>query len=101
MERYKSGSDLNKQLNASLCDFLKPRWDTDGTYHDIDFLNAALQFRNMPIQAALDSENYIIKILAIMDRRVGKRTLTRIADEAEYKKYPKWIRQFYKLRLSE
>lgn len=36
-----------------------------------------------------------------MDRRVGKRTLTCIADEAEYREYPGWVRQFYELRLSE
>jgi hypothetical protein len=78
---------------------MKPKWDADCTYCEMDFLDAALQFRNMAVQTALKSENYIIKILAIMDRRVGKRTLLRIADEKEYEKYPAWVRQFYKLRL--
>ncbi len=79
---------------------LKPTWDADCTYCNMDFLDAALQFRSLPIQCALESENYIIKILAIMDRRVGKRTLSRIAEAKEYEKYPAWVRQFYTLRLS-
>ncbi|TQI66564.1 hypothetical protein [Clostridium sp. KNHs216] len=78
---------------------MKPKWETDCTYCEMDFLDAVLQFRNMPVRTALESENYIIKILAIMDRRIGKRTLLRIADAKEYEKYPAWVRQFYELRL--
>lgn len=52
------------------------------------------------IHDALESENYIIKILAILDRRVGKRTLKQIAAEGAYRQYPAWVRQFYELRLS-
>ncbi|WP_444641608.1 SF0329 family protein [Caproiciproducens sp. R1] len=79
---------------------MKSKWDTDCTYCEMDFLNAVLQFRNMPVQVALESENYIVKILAVMDRRVGKRTLLQIATNEEYKKFPTWVRQFYELRLS-
>lgn len=78
---------------------MKPKWDADCTYYEMDFLDAILQFRNIPVQTALKSENYIIKILAIMDKRIGKRTLLRIADAKEYEKYPAWVRQFYELRL--
>ena len=78
---------------------MKPKWDTDCTYCEMNFLDAALQFRNIPVQTALESENYIIKILAIMDRRIGKRTLLRIADAKEYEEYPAWVQQFYELRL--
>ncbi|MDF2541682.1 MAG: hypothetical protein K0S47_1400 [Herbinix sp.] len=78
---------------------MKPEWDINCTYYEMDFLNAVLQFRNMPIQAALQSDNYIIKILAIMDRRVGNKTLMRIENDNEYKKYPVWVKQFYELRL--
>ncbi len=88
-----------KLFSEEMITKLKPKWDADCTYCEMDFLHAVLQFRNMPIQAALESENYIIKILAIMDRRIGKRTLLRIADEKEYEKYPAWVRQFYELRL--
>ncbi len=80
---------------------MKSKWDANCTYYEMDFLEAVLQFRNMPIQEALESENYIIKALAIMDRRVGKRTLSRILEEAAYNDFPDWVRQFYELRLSK
>lgn len=73
---------------------MKPRWDANCTYCEMDFLEAVLQFRNLPIQEALESENYIIKVLAIMDRRVGKRTLSKILEEAVYNDFPTWVRQF-------
>lgn len=65
-----------------------------------DFLQAAVDFLQMPIANALSSENYLLKIFAIMDRRVGKRTLQKISEDGEYKSYPDWVRQFYELRLS-
>ena len=79
---------------------LKPKWDADCTYSEMDFLDAALRFRSMAIQDALESENYILKILGILDRRVGKRTLSRIKESGEYEGYPDWVKQFYQLRLS-
>lgn len=80
---------------------LKPQWDENGTYCDMDFLAAILEFRNMPIRDALNSENYMIRSLAILDKRVGKRTLKRIADAKEYLLYPDWAKQFYELRLAQ
>lgn len=82
-----------------LYDEMKPVWDESCTYCEWDFLSAVLEFRNVSIQDALNSENYIIKILAILDKRIGKGTLKKIADSQEYKQYPHWARQFYELRL--
>ncbi|MEN6595445.1 MAG: hypothetical protein ABFC31_10930 [Clostridiaceae bacterium] len=79
---------------------MKPKWDAVCTYCEMDFLNAVLQFRSMPIQTALQSDDCIIRILTILDRRVGVRTLKRIVAEKEYESYPEWVRQFYELRLS-
>ena len=63
--------------------------------------NIGIQLVNLSIQDAMNSEDYIIKILAILDKRVGKRTLQKIKESEEYKKYPEWARQFYELRLKE
>ena len=84
-----------------LVEKMKPKWDANCTYCEMDFLEAVLKFRNMPIQEALASENYIIRVLAIMDRRVGKRTLLKILEDEAYKAFPSWVRQFYELRLSQ
>ena len=80
---------------------MKPGWAENCTLCEWDFLSAVLEFRNLSIQDALNSEDYIIKVLAILDKRVGKRTLQKIKEAEEYKKYPEWVRQFYELRLNE
>ena len=84
-----------------LYDEMQPAWNESCTLCEWDFLSAVLEYRNLSIQDALNSENYIIKILAILDKRVGKRTLQKIKEAEEYKKYPEWVRQFYELRLNE
>ena len=85
----------------ALYDELKPVWDETAAYCEMDFLNAVLEFRNLSIQDALASEDSIIRILAILDKRVGKRTLQRIAQAGAYRQYPMWVRQFYELRIEK
>ncbi len=102
IEMYRQDADLDLQWQKEGKPdekALKQQWDREKIYHDLDFLDAALQFLEMPIGKALESENYIIKIFAILDRRVGRRSLERIAQRAEYAAYPDWVRQFYELRL--
>lgn len=79
---------------------LKREFAENGVLSEWNFLSAATEFLQMPIADALCSENYLVKIFAIMDRRMGKRTLQKLAESGEYKNYPEWVRQFYELRLS-
>ncbi len=106
IEMYHQENDMarlyKEYLDSSydeLAEVLKSKWDEDGTYCEMDFLDAVLHYRNMSIKDALESNNYIIKLLAILDRRVGKRTLNRIAKDKLYENYPVWVKQFYELRL--
>ena len=94
IEQYRQEADGYSQEK-------KPEWDANCTYCEWDFLKAVLEFRNLSIQDALASGDYIIKILAILDKRVGKRTLEKIRQAEEYKQYPDWARQFYELRLGK
>ncbi|ABR34777.1 SF0329 family protein [Clostridium beijerinckii] len=80
-------------------DTLKSDWDKNCTYYDMDFLEAVQKFFHLSIQDALESDNYIIKVLAVLDRRVGKRTLKQICMKMEYLNYPDWVKQFYQLRF--
>ena len=66
---------------------------------DWDFLQAATDFLQMPIADALISDNCLIRIFAILDRRVGRRTIKQMQDSEIYKTYPEWVQQFYKLRF--
>ena len=77
---------------------LKQKWDADETYCDMDFLSAATSFLQMPVREALYSDNYIIQIFAILDRRIGKRTLCKMKENRVYQDHPSWVKQFYDLR---
>lgn len=100
IEMYQQEADVHLQWEATgNWDYnskeLKKKWDLNKAYYEMDFLNAALEFIQMPIETALKSENYIIRIFAIMDRRVGKRRLKEILSHSGYESYPEWVQQFY------
>ena len=61
-----------------------------------DFLEAVTTYLKTDITTALNSDNYILRALAYMDRRVGKRTLLKIKEEVTA--LPEWIKQFYRIR---
>ncbi len=79
---------------------LKKKWDDNATYHDMDFISAATTFLQEPVMESLYSENFLIRIFAIIDRRIGKRTLQKIREQGEYTGFPDWVKQFYELRLN-
>ena len=104
VEVYKQSNDVKKQWEETgVWDYeapvLKDKWNREATFSDYDFLYAAVKFLQLSIKDALQSDNYLIRVFAIMDKRVGKRTLEAIKKSGEYKTYPKWVRQFYELRF--
>ena len=71
---------------------------TDRTeYTDEEFCKALEEYRNQDIQISLCSDNPIIRMFAVLDRRVGKRTLTKLKDEIDNQ--PQWLQQIYLLRI--
>ena len=71
---------------------------TDRTeYTDEEFTDALKKYRNQDIQESLQSNNPLIRMFAILDRRVGKRTLIKAKETLE--EQPIWLKQFYQLRL--
>lgn len=109
-EMYKQEYEISKkkfELKDNKCitfaeikDELKTRWDANCTYYEMDFLSAATDFLQMSIKDSLKSDNYIIRVFAILDKRLGKRTLQTIREEDKYKMLPEWVKQFYELRLN-
>lgn len=59
--------------------------------------SAIEEYLQSDIQTALASSNEMIRLLAVLDRRVGKRTLEKLKDEVD--KQPEWLKKFYLLRL--
>ncbi len=66
-------------------------------YTDGEFADALEQYRQQDIQTSLSSDNPIVRMFAVLDRRVGKRTLEKLKDEID--RQPEWLQFFYRLRL--
>ena len=66
-------------------------------YTDEEFCEALEAYRNKDIQESICSENPIVRMFAVLDRRIGKRTLAKIHNTIN--EQPEWLRQFYVLRL--
>ena len=64
---------------------------------DEEFCQALEAYRNQSIQESLRSGNPIVRMFAILDRRVGRRALREIQSDMEER--PEWLRRFYMLRL--
>lgn len=63
-------------------------------YHIMDALKTYLR---APVQASIESENPAVRMFAVLDRRIGKRTLSRLAPAV--KKQPEWLKPLYRARL--
>ena len=66
-------------------------------FDDQEFAEALRIYRQSDIQAAVSCENPIVRMFAVLDRRLGKRSLERLRDALD--EQPDWLRAFYRLRL--
>lgn len=91
---------------SGICEYWKEFWAllekcpiTDRTeYTDEEFCDALEKYRNQDIQESIHSNNSLIRMFAILDRRVGKRTLTKL--KSEWDRQPQWLQQIYLLRFA-
>jgi hypothetical protein len=65
---------------------------------DPAFAEALTVYRALPVRDALFHNNPIIRMFAVLDRRVGKRTLAHIRSRAA--REPEWLQPFCRLRFS-
>jgi len=66
-------------------------------YTDEEFCEALEKYRNQEIQASIRSDDPLVRMFAVLDRRIGKRTLLHLKDTVMDQ--PEWLQQFYMLRL--
>ena len=85
--------DNQKEARRTLA---KEKWMPEGKLCEADFIAAAAAYVNADAAKALCSENYLFRVFAFMDRRVGKRTLIKLRGEAG--NLPDWAKQFYVIR---
>ena len=66
-------------------------------YTDDEFCDALESYRKQSIQQSMNSNNPLVRMLAILDRRIGKRTLVNVKESLEQQ--TEWLQSFYQLRL--
>lgn len=64
---------------------------------DDEFCEALTVYRAQEIQKSLSSENPLVRMFAVLDRRVGKRSLEKLKETLPNQ--PAWLRDIYGLRL--
>ncbi|MBR4116701.1 MAG: 23S rRNA (uracil(1939)-C(5))-methyltransferase RlmD, partial [Clostridia bacterium] len=113
IERYTQQSDMveqYKKMDAASMVFddcmlayefantsaMREKWMPNCILCETDFINSITIYLKTDIATSLNSDNYLLRLFAYMDRRVGKRTLIKIKDEVE--KLPEWVKQFYQIR---
>ena len=100
VEMYKQEQEVSQLYSegkkVSYGEMEMKKWMPECKLCDADFINSLTIYLKTDIATALHSENYLHRVFAYMDRRVGKRTLVKIKDEVE--KLPEWVKQFYRLR---
>ncbi len=104
VELYKQQRDVDqvyreekKEFSWELYDELeKEKWLPECKLSDWDFINSVTIYLKTDVATALRSDNYLLRVFAYMDRRVGKRTLVKIQGEVE--DLPEWVKQFYRIR---
>ena len=74
----------------------KKTWD-DGSFQQDTFLSAIKRFDNQNIKESMTDENPLVRIFALVDKRVGKRTLMNL--ESTIDEELDWVSYFYYLRL--
>ncbi len=67
-------------------------------YTDEEFADALGKYRNQPISASLGSENPLIAMFALLDRRSGKRSFQLF--EGRLAGFPDWLSEIYRLRMN-
>ena len=66
--------------------------DNDALKYIHDYLNV------LPYEKSLQSDNYFIRLLALLDRRLGKRRLKKIFENIGQE--PEWFRKWVRLRAN-
>ncbi|MBE6737533.1 MAG: hypothetical protein E7566_02610 [Ruminococcaceae bacterium] len=66
-------------------------------YAEEEFCDALKEYRSQDIHDSINSQNPIIRMFAILDRRIGKRTLLKLKEDISNQ--PLWLQEFYRLRI--
>lgn len=92
--------ELEQSEESSRIDTWMKAWDeavNRGSFDNHSFYSAFDEFDNQSIENSLASQNVLIRIFAVLDRRVGKRRLKKLSEAWENE--PECLKYFLNLRL--
>lgn len=97
--------DWKKSKPLNLAEYWKGFWhllkvtpiNKRTEYMDEEFCAALEIYRNQDIAQSLYATNPLVRMFAILDRRIGKRTLRKV--KSSISEQPEWLQYFYGLRL--
>ena len=69
----------------------------EGIVDSFDVPYAIKKYMSQDISDSVKDEDPVVRMFAILDRRIGKRTLKKIAETVN--EQPEWLQYFYRLRL--
>jgi hypothetical protein len=93
-----NGKNLENRVdNEAVENVVKRIANNRGDFEIYDITDAIAKYLESPIEKSLASENPIMRMLAVMDRRIGKRTVNKLKSEID--KQPEWLKFFYRLRI--
>lgn len=69
-----------------------------GAFDEVSFYNAFKQFDTQSIEKSLASKSLLVRIFAVLDRRVGKRRLWKMREDIEQQ--PALFQTFYDIRAA-
>lgn len=89
--------DLHAAENSAAEEEARMLSVNDGIVDSFDVPFAIKKYLNQDIRESISDEDPLIRMFAILDRRVGKRTLQEISETVIDQ--PEWLRQFYRIKL--
>lgn len=96
--RFWNGKEIVNHLeNLEIENYIEEMRLEEGIFDVGQFTGAVECFLRLKIEDSLNSSNPLIRLLAILDRRVGKRTLKKLRESIL--EQPIWLQYFYNLRF--
>ncbi len=98
-------SAISKRMQMQTdAESLEERWKQlcnaaaeDGCFDQYEFYDAFYVYDNQSVEHSLASDNPLVRLFAVWDRRTGKRRLLQLKDSIAQE--PEWLRELMLLRL--
>lgn len=96
--RYENKRFINDKINSNVEDQVEEELREKGIFAVYSVTDALDEYLHQSIELSINSKNPIVRMFAVMDRRIGKRRIKELVRVKE--EQPKWLQYFYELRIT-